>query len=142
MDGRWRKVSGSCKFDLQLKEQELALAVFREQRLLLDSLHLNVWSLDKPRGRQLGFHDLVAEFSTERNFGVKGLLSVELKVFAAAGFERQVAKAKKACEEKLAALGVGRSHFECLVLIACKVERLSGRWGARSLVVELRSGEE
>ena len=59
---KWRKARS---VDLQLQERDclFALEVFRAQRELLCNLGLNLWAVDKPMGRQLGSHDLVAEYS-------------------------------------------------------------------------------
>ena len=44
------------------KDSRFALEVFRAQRKQLYEVGLNLWAVDKRMPRQLGSHDLVAEF--------------------------------------------------------------------------------
>ena len=118
VNGRMRRVI-SCRLDVQPSEQKLALTLLREQRLLFSSLSLNLWFVDKAMGGGLGFHDLVGEFSTANNFGVRGLVTVELKVASARGLRKKWSDTKAAARTKLAKLQERGSSFETAMLVSC-----------------------
>ncbi len=67
-----RRQPGGVDLPLQSSERKLAVEVFKAQRQLLGSLHINAYTADVRR--QGGSHDLVADFSKEP-YPVVGFLS-------------------------------------------------------------------
>ena len=106
------------RLDVQPPKQDLTLTLLREQRLLFSSMGFNLWFVDKAMGGGLGFHDLVGDFSTTTNFGVRGLVSVELKAFSDKGLGKKWSETKTAAKEKLAKLQERNSAFEAAMVVA------------------------
>ena len=117
VEGRMRKVK-TCRLDVQLAEQTLVLTLLREQRLLFASMFLNLWYVDKSMRGGLGFHDLVGEFSTDSNFGVRGLVSVELKICSPGGLSKKWSDVKTAARTKLASLRETQPAYEAVMVVA------------------------
>jgi hypothetical protein len=99
--------------------------LFAAQRKLFFDLGLNLWAVDQKMPRQLGSHDLVAEF-VEPGSLVPGLVSVELKVGGAAGFEGKVARWKEETLARFQKLLEAPSPFQGLLLVSCRARKGAG----------------
>jgi hypothetical protein len=132
--GKWR-AARACSLKLQHSDAGLAKTLVEKQRALLGDLHLNVWAVDVPISGQLGYYDLLADFSTQRNFGVTGRVWIELKVFGVSSFSRQVTDARKHLEETL--VKVGDTTVGAVLLLVARVEKVGVAWGAPALTASL-----
>lgn len=131
--GRWGEARKS-KCDLQLRDSdaELAKAVVVKQRDLLADLKLNIYSVDVKRKAAAGSFDLLGDFSSAKNWGVTGLVWVELKVWSAAGFDEQLRKLKGDLVTALAAECAKNQHLGGVLLLAAKVEQQGSSWHLES----------
>ena len=101
----------------------LALSIFQSQCAFLEKHGINVWDVDKQMvPRSLGSHDLVGSW---RSMSSKpGLISIELKVGGAAGWENKLAKWKRESLARFRQLaGKQRKSFSQCLLLACKVDQ-------------------
>jgi len=140
----WR-AGTTCTLQLSRQDADLALSLVRQQRTLLADLHINIWSIDQQGAGKTTF-DLQGDFSTSRDFGVKGRLWIELKVFSEATFEAEVRTCQKQLAEDLklekqrdSTLGgvlllasrvgsSGRGSWSCPVLTATLLRQPSSKW--------------
>lgn len=120
-EGRWRGVP-RCTLQLESKDATLALSVLRQQRTLLCDLRLNVWFVDKT-GDSHTF-DLVADIVDSRNFGVESRVWVELKIFSATTFMKEIKKLKRQLPTALVA--EQHANLGGVLLLAAKVDKSSG----------------
>ena len=135
---RWTAAT-SCTLQLRPQDAALASTLLRKQRALLADLGLNAWSVDKGGAANKRSLDLLADFSTSKNFGVQGRLWVELKVLAAATFEAEFAKCKETLEELFAKEEKkDKSLGGVLLLAACVGTGGRTAWTAPTLVASLK----
>lgn len=141
-DKRW-VAAGSCELQLQDREAQLAKLVFEKHTGLLDDLRLNIWKVDEPMPAGLGRFDLLADFSTTKNYGVFNRVWVEIKVFAASGYSKKVEDAQKHLETVLPKVQEQDDKIGAVVLLAAKVEALAGGvWGAPRLQALLHKADD
>ena len=135
---RWR-AAASCTLQVRPQDAALATAVVHKQRALLSDLRLNVWSVDKGGGAKKRSLDLLADFSTAKNFGVNGRLWVELKVLSSSTFESEMAKYRTELEEHFAKESRSDASLGGVLLLAARVAPGAGAgWSAPTLVALLK----
>lgn len=132
----WRKVP-SCTLELASRDSTFALAIVQKHRALFTDLGLNLWEVDLRIPRGLGSYDLVADFSTQRNFGVLGHVWVELKVISANGFDRRLREIKEALASKLEQVRAANAAIEAVMLVAVRARRDGRVWQSPLLVAQL-----
>ena len=117
-----------------------AKEVVERQRALFAELWINLWWVDVDMQATAGAFDLLGDFSGPKNFGVKGRLWVELKVFGCDVFEERVQEAR---EKLLPTLEREKSKGDGLagvLLVAAKVEELRGAsWNWLTCYAALRT---
>ena len=112
---------------MQPSEATLAFELFREQRLLLGKLGLNLWHVDRNMPGKLGAHDLLADFNDPSGHGIAGVVSPELKVFSECKYNGQLKHTKDRCEATLATFGT-RCAVDAMLVIVAKVSKQSSMW--------------
>ena len=105
---------------------------------MLSALGLNVWSVDKGGGAKQRSLDLLADFSTAKNFGVTGRVWVELKVLGSSTFESELAKYREELEEAFAKEGNNDASLGGVLLLAARVAPCGAAWSAPTLVATLK----
>ena len=124
---------------LQLRPQDsnLAVSILAKQRAQLSDLGMNVFFVDKPGVSRTIAFDLLADFSTHRNFGISGRVWIELKVMAGINFSQSLDAAQESLRTKLATEANRDSTIGGAMLLVTKVSRTGGRWGSPTLVPSL-----
>jgi len=133
---RWRRVP-SCDFELAPQEASFAVSVVRKHRAFFDDLGLNLWEADLRMPNRLGCYDLVGDFSVKKNFGVLGLVWVELKVFSGQGFAGKLQAQRTLLEEKLEQVNLANSSVEAVLLLAARADKVGRSWQAPTLAAQL-----
>lgn len=136
-DNRWRKLR-SCTLKVKRLDAALALETVHKQRKLFSDINFNCWDVDAPMPAGLGNYDVLGEFSTSKNFGAKGTVWVELKLFAATDFDNKFHKAKTWVEKTLAALKRKKAGVDAGMLVAVKVEKVGSTWVTKDVVAQLQ----
>lgn len=137
--GEWRSARAAM---LQLRPQDaqLALTIVKKHRALISDLGLNIWWPDVQRGAKA--LDLVADFSTIKNFGVAGKLWVELKIFGKAEFEKRCEDARQTLLQEFGILQRRDGNFGGVILLAAQCESFGSVWGTPLLQAQLLSDPE
>jgi hypothetical protein len=110
--------AAACSLRLLDQDAALSFQLLKKTRSFLADLQANVWNVDKPAGSGQGSIDLVCDMAHGHQLGVSGLIHVELKVFAARGFEKKVADTQEELVQKLE-----RSGASAIMLLAASVEK-------------------
>ena len=133
--GTWEEAS---VVSLKLRPQDEALAVklLTAQRAFLSDLHFNWFCTDTQRSGSKSL-DLVGDFSTKNNYGVTGLVWVELKAFGKVGFEKKAKEARATLRTEFASLRSRDASFEAVLFLAAECEALGRDWGTPKLKAEL-----
>ena len=135
---QWQETT-ACTLQLRKQDTALAASVLRKQRALPTDLELNAWGVDKGGAGRQGSFDVFADFSTSRNFGVKGRLWLELKVLADSTWDTELAYCKKELEAKWAKEQKKDSTLGGVLLLAAKVGTCTGgAWSAPTLFAALQ----
>ena len=130
---RWRRVR-AANLEVALPECRLALSVVLQQREFLSELGLNVWAVDSQMPGRLGFHDLVADGSTNVAMAAyPGLVSVELKLCSAVGLTHKLAGFKQLVRDRFASLQSWDQRFQSQLLLVSVTSREGREWAKPEL---------
>jgi hypothetical protein len=110
-------------------------------RNFLADLHANVWHVDQPLPGHLqreGSFDLKCDFSKTTDLGVRGMLWLELKVFAANGCQAKIKEAEKALTTKFPQVCALDSSIGGAMLLVARVDKAtSTTWGHPKLLARV-----
>ena len=126
-NGRWRKAS-QCSLQLKAADADLALSIFRKQRVLFSDLHINLWEVDQRMPNRLGSYDLLGEFCGKDNHGVFGRLWVEVKVISESGFGRKLEDHKREVSSKLIKIREVDTSIDAALLVAARIQKNGRDW--------------
>jgi len=133
--GVWQSAS-AVSLVLRSQDAALALKLLTKQRELLSDLHFNWFWTDTQRSGSKSL-DLVGDFSTKRNYGVRGKVWVELKAFGKLSWEQQAEKTRDTLRAEFASLQARDKSFGGVVFLAAECEALGSQWGPPKLHAEL-----
>ena len=126
--GRQWRAASSCELRLQPADAALSLSLLRQKRAVLSELGINVWCVDRGGRNSNTTYDLLADFSTTKNFGVQGRLWVELKVLGQAGWNKELENCKQEMEAALARERQRDATLGGALLLAAKVGQQGGTY--------------
>ena len=133
-EGRWRKAR-ACRLQLRGQDASLSHRILLKHRVFLHDMGLNIWNVDKQMVDHSGSFDLICDFSTQRNFGVSGMVWVELKIMRATGFTNRLQSHMDYLANKIKELS--EPSIETVLLVATRVEKAGNGWGNVNLVAKL-----
>lgn len=133
--GTWEEAS-AVSLSLRSQDEALAVKLLTKQREFLSDLHFNWFCTDAQRSGSKSL-DLVGDFSTKRNFGVTGLVWVEVKAFGKLSFEKRAKRTRTTLRTEFASLQSRDPSFEAVLFLAAECETLGGDWGTPKLKAEL-----
>lgn len=100
-------------------------------------LKLNIWATDRSLLGTTGSADLLADFSTKRNFGVRGRLWIELKVMSSTGFGKKLQERQAQLQAKFLEVHKADATLEGVMIVAAKASRDGRIWQSPDLVAQL-----
>jgi hypothetical protein len=137
VDGRRRKVN-TCSLQLRPADSSFAVAAVMQQRGIFRDLSINLWDVDKRIPGGLGSYDALADFSTmTRNFGVEGILWVEIKVLLSKDFEDKLEDHRGQLKAKLVEVQTQDPRVDAVLLVATKLKPDGASWQDPETVAQL-----
>jgi hypothetical protein len=137
-DERWRSLR-SCTLQLRPTDAAFCRTLVQKQRSVLADLRMNLWYVDINMKGGKGAFDLLADFSSEKNWGISGVIWIELKVYGASVFDKSVEKAQKVLVKTLERERQKDGNLGGVLLFAAKVEKQGSSWAILDLLGTLRA---
>lgn len=136
--GRFRKVA-KCELELLREDAVFVQNMVQQHRGIAADLRFNFWEVDKKMKNRLGHFDFLGEFSTvKKNWGVEGILWVEMKVVQDGIFvDDKLEKKRLALEEKLPRVVAAHPEVEGVILLATMSQKDGRSWHKPQTLVQL-----
>ena len=135
---RFRRVA-QCELELLREDAAFVQDMVKQHRGIAADLRFNFWEVDKKMKNRLGHFDFLGEFSTvKKNWGVEGILWVEMKVVKDGIFvDDKLELRRQELEGKLPRVVAAHPEVEGVILLVTKVQKDGRKWSKPENPVQL-----